>query len=105
MKTLTKRETETKLEGKKFFTAECSYFGRIDGSYEIEYKEDDCVIVTNAIGLTIDEAINELHSFITRESFLLDEYPKAKWEVYFRVNGNEKLMYQLSSKQAKIMLF
>ena len=66
------------------FVAECDYFGFIEDSiykdYMIEY--DDCQSIGRTFALYYKDAVNNLHEWLQNNSYILKEYPKAKFNIY-----------------------
>jgi len=104
--------TKTDKTFTKFFTAECDYFGYIDGSYRrIDVTDPENNITTmQPFEYNYTEAISSLHAWII-ENDGINAFPKAKWNIYlvdgsfgkFGQLGDDKV-YSISSAKAKKLL-
>ena len=70
------------------FKAECDYFGYIEtGVYKDALMSNT---TTSVFEISFMGAVNELHKWIKENEYILNEYPKCKFNIYAVDGCNDK---------------
>lgn len=88
------------------FKAECDYFGYIETNvYKDALMRNN---TTSVFEISFMDSVNELHKWIKENEYILNEYPKCKFNIY-AVDGScdkfgeyvMKKVYTISATKAK----